>query len=250
MNCKPWEDKLDAYADAELPPETMRSLAEHLSACPACTAEMVQIMQQKRVTGAAVKRYTAPPELRARIRRQIESKPARLGWRWAMGLVVGAAVVVGMVLAILLPARTAERNRLIADVVDRHITALASATPVDVVSSDRHTVKPWFQGKLPFTFNLPDLAGSPFVLQGARMVFVDGEPGAHMICDVRQHHVSVIVVQNRGDFPRLLPSAEEQWRSRAFNVESWSRDGLRFFVISDAAPENVSRLAELLKRAN
>ncbi len=250
VNCKPWEDKLDAYADAELPPETMRSVAEHLSGCPACTAELVQILQQKRVTFTAGKRYTAPPELRARIRQQIAGRPARLGWRWAMGLALAAVVVIGLGLAIVLPSRTAARNRLIADVVDRHITALASASPVDVVSSDRHTVKPWFQGKLPFTFNLPDLAGSPFTLMGGRMAYLDGEPGAHMICNIRQHHISVIVLQNRGDFARLLPSAEEPWRARAFNVETWSHGGLRFFVVSDAAPEDVSRLAEVLKRAN
>lgn len=248
MNCETWQSKLDAYADAELPPETMRSMAEHLSGCPVCTAEIVQIMQLKRVT--AGERYTPAPELRARVRRQIAAKPARGGWQWALGLALAAVVVIGLGLAIVLPSRTAARDRLIAGVVDRHVTALASALPVNVVSSDRHTVKPWFQGKLAFTFNLPELAGSPFTLMGGRMVFVDGEPGAHLIYDIRKHHESVLIFQDRGDFTRLLPSSDKAWRSRAFNVETWSAGGLRFFAISDAAPEDVSALAELLKRAN
>ncbi len=250
MNCETWQTQLDAYADAELPPDTMRSMAEHLSGCPACTAEIVQIMQLKRVTATAGKRYTPAPELRARVRRQIAAKPAHGGWQWALGLALAAVVVIGLGLAIVLPSRTAARNQLIAGVVDRHVTALASVSPMDVVSSDRHTVKPWFQGKLAFTFNLPELAGSPFTLAGGRMVFVDGEPGAHLIYDIRKHHESVLIFQDRGDFARLLPSSEKAWRSRAFNVETWNRGGLQYFVVSDAAPEDVSALAELLKRAN
>ena len=250
MNCEAWQSKLDAYADAELPPDTMRSMAEHLSGCPACTAEIVQIMQLKRVTATAGKRYTPAPELRARVLRQITAKPARGGWQWALGLTLAAVVVIGLGLAIVLPSRTAARDQLIAGVVDSHITALASASPVDVVSSDRHTVKPWFAGKLPFTFDLPELTGTPFTLAGGRMVYLDSEPGAHLIYDVRKHHLSVFVLQDRGDFARLLPSSAKAWRSRAFNVETRNRAGLQFFVVSDAAPEDVSALAELLKRAN
>jgi anti-sigma factor RsiW len=250
MNCETWQTKLDAYADAELPPETMRSMAEHLSGCPACTAEIVQIMQLKRVTATAGKRYTPAPELRARVRRQIAAKPAHAAWQWAVGLALAAVVVIGLGLAIVLPSRTAARDQLIAGVVDRHVTALASASPVDVVSSDRHTVKPWFAGKLPFTFNLPELAGSPFTLAGGRMVYLDSEPGAHLIYDVRKHHLSVFVLQDRGDVARLLPKAAAPWRSLSFNVESWSAGGLRYFVVSDAAPEDVGALTELLKRAN
>jgi anti-sigma factor RsiW len=250
MTCETWQTKLDAYADAELPPDTMRSMAEHLSGCPMCTAEIVQIMQLKRVTATVGKRYTPAPELRARVRRQIPDKPAHAAWQWALGLALAAVVVIGLGLVIVLPSRTAARDRLISGVVDRHITALASASPVDVISSDRHTVKPWFAGKLAFTFNLPELAGSPFTLAGGRMVFVDGEPGAHLLYDIRKHHESVLIFQDRGDFARLLPSSEKAWRSRAFNVETWSAGGLRFFAISDAGPEDVSALAELLKRAN
>jgi anti-sigma factor RsiW len=228
----------------------MRAMAEHLSGCPACTAEIVLIMQQKRVTATAGKRYSAPPEFRARIRQQIAGKPAHRGWQWALGLALAALVVIGLGLAIVLPSRTSARNQLIAGIVDRHVTALASAAPVDVVSTDRHTVKPWFAGKLPFTFNLPELAGSPFTLAGGRMVYVDSEPGAHLIYDVRKHHLSVFILQDRGDLKRVLPAAAEPWRSMSFNVESWSARGLRYFVVSDAAPEDVKTLATLLQQAN
>jgi anti-sigma factor RsiW len=250
MNCETWRSKLDAYADAELPAEITRSMAEHLSGCPACTAEIVQIMQLKRVTAVAGKRYTASPELRARVRRQIAAKPARPAWQWALGLAMAAVVVIGLGLAIVMPSRTAARDQLIAGVVDRHVTALASASPVDVVSSDRHTVKPWFAGKLPFTFNPPDLSGTGYTLVGGRMVFVDGAPGAHLICDWRKHRMSILIFQDEGDIRRLLPSAERTWRARAFNVETWSQAGLRYFLVSDAAPQDLSGLAQLWKQAS
>jgi anti-sigma factor RsiW len=250
MTCEAWQTKLDAYADAELPAETMRSMADHLSGCPTCTAVSVQIMQQKRVTAVAGKRYTAPTELRARVRQQIAGKPARSAWQWAVGLALAAVVVIGLGLAVVLPSRTAARDQLIAGVVDQHVTALASGTPVDVVSSDRHTVKPWFAGKLPFTFNPPELAGSQFTLLGGRMVYTQGEPGAHLLCDVRKHHISILIFEDRGEFGRLLPAAEKDWRTRAFNVETWSRGGLRYFLVSDAAPEDLSALAQLWQKAN
>ncbi len=249
MTCETWRTKLDAYADGELPPETMRSMAGHLSGCPACTASIVRILQQKRLTASAGRRYAASTELRARVRRQIAARPAARAWRWGLGLALGAAAVAWIGLAVLLPSQAA-RDRLIADVVDRHVTALAGSSPVDVVSSDRHTVKPWFQGKLPFTFNLPELEGTPFTLVGGRMIYLDGQPGAHLLCDVRKHHLSVLIVEDRGEMPRRLPASPARWRSRAFTVESWSGGGLRFFVVGDAAPEQVSALAALLKAAN
>ena len=249
MNCEAWRGKLDAYADAELPAETMTAIAEHLSGCPACTAGIVQILQQKRVTALAGKRYSPSPEFRAKILRQVSPRPKWYSvFAWAAA--VGAVAVIAFGLAFVLPARTEARNRLIAGVVDRHTTALASSSLVDVVSTDRHTVKPWFQGKLPFTFNLPDLSGTSYNLVGGRMVYMRGEAGAHMICDYRKHHVSVMIFQERGDLAKLLPATETKEQSSAFNVETWSSGGLRFFVVSDAAPEDVSTLAGMLKKAN
>ena len=77
------------------------------------------------------------------------------------------------------------------------MATLASASPVDVISADRHTVKPWFQGKIPFAFNLPELQNSEFSLLGGRMTYLDQTPGAHLIYDVRKHHISVFIFQEQ-----------------------------------------------------
>lgn len=70
---------------------------------------------------------------------------------------------------------------MLSEVADLHIATLASANPIDVVSTDRHTVKPWFAGKIPFTFNLPELQNSPFTLLGAKVSYLNQSPGAHSI---------------------------------------------------------------------
>ena len=74
---------------------------------------------------------------------------------------------------------------------DLHVSDLASANPYDVVSSDRHTVKPWFQGKIPFAFNLPEFAGTEFTLLGGRLVYLHQQPAAQLVVGVGKHRISV-----------------------------------------------------------
>jgi anti-sigma factor RsiW len=131
--------------------------------------------------------------------------------------------------------------------VDQHVAALASSNPVDVVSTDRHTVKPWFEGKIPFTFNLPELQGSPFVLVGGRVAYVNQSPGAELIFRVRQHQISVFIFQERG-----LGAARKNDAVRtalSFEVRTWSHDGLRYFVVGDASAQDLDKLAELIRAA-
>ena len=129
--------------------------------------------------------------------------------------------------------------------MDLHVATLASSSPVDVVSTDRHTVKPWFAGKIPFTFNLPELEGSPFVLMGGRVSYLNQSPGAELIFRVRQHQISAFIFQERA--LDGMPSNETASTNLSFGVRSWSRNGLRYFVIGDASPEDLDKLSELLK---
>ena len=89
------------------------------------------------------------------------------------------------------------QRSLYSEIVDLHVGSLASSSPVDVTSTDRHTVKPWFQGLIPFAFNLPELQDTEYCLLGGRMTYLDQMPGAHLIYDVRGHHISVFVLQER-----------------------------------------------------
>ena len=120
---------------------------------------------------------------------------------------------------------------------------------MDVVSSDRHTVKPWFQGKLPFTFNLPELQTSPFRLIGGRLTYFEQSPGAQLLFEVGKHQISVFIFQNRDELNRLN-SGSSLSRKLVFNTETWQDGGLWYFVLGDASPSDVHDLSELLRSAN
>jgi anti-sigma factor RsiW len=118
---------------------------------------------------------------------------------------------------------------------------------VDVISTDRHTVKPWFEGKIPFSFNLPELGGSPYTLLGGRLSYLGQAPGAQLIFQVGKHRISVFIFQDR--LGRLLPPGDTISRRLTFNVETFTDDGLRYFVIGDASADDIRQLAEMLKSA-
>ena len=129
---------------------------------------------------------------------------------------------------------------------DLHVATLASANPVDVVSSDRHNVKPWFAGKIPFTFNLPELQGSQFELLGGKVSYLEQAPGAQLLFRVRKHQISVFIFQARA-LPADFARARET-DAQSFHLESWQHNGLQYFAISDVAPEDLRALSDLLKK--
>jgi anti-sigma factor RsiW len=135
------------------------------------------------------------------------------------------------------------------ELADLHVTALASPNPVDVVSSDRHTVKPWFEGKIPFTFNLPELQNPEISLVGGRIAYLGQSPGAELLYQIRKHQVSVFIFQERavGHLPKSDSTLQRQ--QETFNFRSWSQNGLHYFVIGGVAGDDLSRIADLFRNA-
>ena len=240
MACQSWQGQLDAWVDAELPSASARELQTHLRGCRECSARALDTVQLKRAVGHAAANYVPSAEFRARMQRQFgAARPRRLPWFQA-GLVVAAVLIAVVAVGVVWTPRH-ESARTWQEIADMHVANLASATPVDVVSTDRHTVKPWFQGKLPFTFNLPELAGTEFTLVGGRMAFLDGSPAAHLLFSVRKHYISVFITQERQG---------ASGGPRSFNGASWSQGGLEYFVITDASRADVVKLEGLLKTAH
>lgn len=249
MTCEPWRGKLYAYVDSEGSPEELASLEAHLRTCPSCAADALGLMKMKRMTQAAAARYSPSPEFRQRIAKNVQAnrKPV---WKlaWMPQLVAAAAALALIFASAALWMRHSAREQALAELLDLHVATMASANPVDVISTDRHTVKPWFQGKLPFTFNLPELQNSSFKLVGGRVMYFNHSPGAQLLFELRNHQLSVFVLQ---DQPNLIPLAmgAAATREMAFNVETWSESGLRYVVIGDASPADIHELSELLRAA-
>jgi anti-sigma factor RsiW len=248
MACEAWKLKLDTYLDGELPSEQMRAFDAHVHSCPDCAADALARVQMKRHIHAVGKRFTPTLEFRERVQQRIARKPGRPGFWWAWGMasaVLAVLVVIGLAAANRGRAQ-ARSEQIYGEVADLHVATLASATPVDVISSDRHTVKPWFQGKIPFAFDLPELQNSGFSLLGGRMTYLDQTPGAHLIYEVGKHRISVFVLQERslrGGLDQNSPVT----KNLSFNMETWTQGGLRYFVVGDASATDIDDLAKLFK---
>jgi len=249
MVCESWKEKLDTYLDGELPQGELRTFDAHVRDCPSCSADVLSRVQLKRAIHLAGKRFTPSAEFRKRLQQSVVPKPRRsfrLGWMLAAAAAV--VLVVGTLTSSYLGNRSG-RDQVFSEIADLHVATLASSSPVDVISTDRHTVKPWFQGRIPFAFNLPQLQNSEFSLLGGRMTYLEQTPGAHLIYDVGKHHISVFVFQERS-LPTRLSDSSLKPGKLSFNMETWSQGGLRYFVIGDASAANVDSLAKLFKGAS
>lgn len=248
MTCAEWADKIEAYVDGELSASEEQQFREHLLTCAACAAESLSRVQEKQmVRVAAASKFAPDAAFRARVQKSVARRPSLLGRVWVPALVSVVVLIVAASLLFMISRRRAGQQALLSELVDLHVATIGSVNPVDVVSTDRHTVKPWFAGKIPFTFNLPELQGTPFTLVGGRVSYLRQSPGAELIFRVRQHQISVFIFQEKD----LVGEADVQSirSAQSFNVRSWSRDGLVYFAVSDVNGADLDALRELMKSA-
>jgi len=250
MNCDQARADLEFYLDGELASDRTRELEGHVRACPECAADVLRSVQWKRQVKAAGVMYSPSAEFRERMTRRLQKAPKK-SWRWNWAL-AGACALVLAVFGFSMVRRSQDRlvaEHTLSEVADLHVATLASASPVDVVSTDRHTVKPWFQGRIPFTFNLPELAGSDFSLVGGRMAYLRQAPGAELIFQIRKHQISVFIFQEHA-LNDGLGSLSGPSHQLTFNMNTWTQNGLRYVVVGDASGTDIAALSQLLKAAS
>ncbi len=247
MTCDSVREKIGAYVDGELPADGTAELTAHLRECPSCTAELLGRVQMKLAVHAAGRRYSPSTSLRERVQKSLPRKPSARpvsSWNWGM---VAAAVLLVFCLLAYYHGSSHRREQTFGELADLHVSTLASSSPVDVISTDRHTVKPWFQGKLPFTFNLPELKDSPFTLIGGRVAYLNQAPGAQLLFTIGNHRISVFIFQDRNQYQ--LATGDGLSKHLTYTMESWSQEDLRYFVVGDANAADIHRLSDLLKPA-
>jgi anti-sigma factor RsiW len=247
-------DKINAFIDGELSPNEQEESEHHLSSCHACTLRVLSATQLKNATARAGKRFAPPPEAFAHLTAHLHSQqtnykpkqaktPARIySIRPAAWAALAAALL--LTLSILGWRQVHQTNTLAAELLDQHLAALSSGATPQVISTDRHTVKPWFQGRLPFSFNLPEAAALPpdTTLKGADLTYVNGQPAALLLFTIHKHEVSIFVTQ-RSTSPTLttLPSTRA-----GFNLQIATTSDLRFAAVSDVNPADLELLVAAL----
>jgi anti-sigma factor RsiW len=249
MTCDEVQAKLALYVDSELAAGEMAEVETHLRSCASCPPDALGLLQTKLATRAAGLRYAPSPEFRLRMEQSMRAK-RKPSWFSIPFPRLAIAAVAAMVLiaSVTVWVNHSGRERELTEIADLHVTDLASANPVDVVSTDKHTVKPWFAGKLPFSFNLPELQNSEFTLAGGRVAYFQHSPGAQLLFKVRKHQLSVLIFKEE---PREFPFHEGTATSSrlALQIETWSEGGLRYFIVSDAPASDVHALGELMRNA-
>jgi anti-sigma factor RsiW len=249
MACELWSDKLDAYVDGELSLPEANELGTHLRGCSGCATEVLERVQMKRSVADAGKYFGPSSEFRKKIEMSLHKSSKRTnirGWQ-IVALPAALVLIISLAMAFYVNREKVKREHTYSELADLHVATLASATPVDVLSSDKHTVKPWFEGKIPFTFNLPELQGTDFVLVGGRIAYLGQSPGAQLIYRLRKHELSVFIFQDHG--AEMASWASDPTAMLSFTFETWAKNGLRYFVVGDVSGADVEALSKLLRDA-
>jgi anti-sigma factor RsiW len=245
MNCHAWQEQIDVYLDGELAGPDLQAMEAHLSECAACAAEALGRMQLKQTTRMAGMPFVPSGELRGRVESILRPKQRRVfSWGYpALAACLAAALLVAMALWAWRGRAAGGEN--VAEMVDLHVAAMGSPNPVDVASTDRHTVKPWFQGKVPFTFNVPELAGTEYSLLGGKVVYIHENAAAQLIFTLRKHEISAFIAKDGRDGAGTVSDASRN----GFSVESWNLGGLHYVLVGDAGARDVRALGDLLRAA-
>lgn len=241
LDCTVCQTQLHGYLDQELDPATATQVAAHLSAC----AECARLHDQAKLLKVSVRRhapyYPAPTSLAASVFAADTPAPGVIR-RWQKWLAPGfsaAALALAMVLYVATPG---SEQPLIDEAVSSHVRSLMGEHLNDVVSSDRHTVKPWFTGKLDFSPPVSDYSAQGFPLLGGRLDYLQHQTTAALSYGHGKHIINVFI----------LPTSEadkavQSQSLRGFNVVSWQASYMRFVLVSDVEKAELQALGQLLR---
>jgi anti-sigma factor RsiW len=244
MNCNEIHPLLHAYVDGEL--DLMRSLEveRHLQTCPACAAAKRSLDSLHSTLRHSDLSYQAPETLRARVRESVNRAPDETAppgsrpwvWQWLALGAIGFAIVALM----LQPVGLSEGDRLADEAVSNHIRSLMPGHLTDVVSTDQHTVKPWFNGKIDFAPDVKDFAAEGFPLSGGRLDYLNGQTVAALVYHRNQHTINVFV------WPAKIMKPETTEDRRGYSIVNRNISGLQYLIVSDLNAKELTEFCNLL----
>jgi anti-sigma factor RsiW len=234
MTCDLVRTYLDAYLDRELDAAQSLSVEEHLSSCGACSRLHRQAAALRTAIVEHAPRYSAPPELRARVQKGLRKNT--MDWRWAA--LAAALLLAATAVWQFGPYRAG--TALTAELVSSHVRSLMGNHLIDEPSTDQHTVKPWFAGKLDFSPPVKNLDSQGFLLAGGRLDYIAGRPAAALIYRRGQHVINLYI------WPAAKASAESATRN-GFHILTWKSEGMQFAAISDLNESELSQFSQAWK---
>jgi anti-sigma factor RsiW len=250
MECKHSQEWMSAYLDAELDASATLQLEMHLAGCKQCEAALAQLQALRATIAQQATRHAAPEYLKHRINtaigeqrqlRRSRAPSARASTWFGVGAASLGATAFAVMLALYLqqPPRGEQLDQ---ELVASHVRALMPDHLADVASTDQHTVKPWFAGKLDFSPPVVDLAAQGYALIGGRLDYLNQRPVAALVYQHRKHILNLYV------WPVAASDAAPRASSRqGFQVLRWRQDGMQYSAVSDMNAQELSEFAQDLR---
>jgi len=237
---------LHGYIDGELDAARAAEFERHLASCRDCTAALDAQEALRSFISRAKLRERAPASLLQRINAELglprtEARASsRRAWLW-LATAAAAAVVLLSVWMAWRPGRSAGEDVLAAAAVDAHLRSLQPGHLTDVASTDQHTVKPWFDGKLDFAPPVRDFAAEGFPLVGGRLDVLRGNAVAALVYGRRKHYINVFVWASEDS-----GGESKAGLIRGYQWLYWRSSGMDFCAVTDASADDLTALAKLL----
>ena len=256
MNCGESEVLLHALIDGELDAGHARDVEAHVAGCAGCSEKLGAFRTMHDVMSSAAVKEIAPEHLRRRIEALTAApasrvvsmrefmRPTRRSFfgGLAMGSVLSGAVAASLVFTVM---RRDQEQAIAEEVVSAHIRSLQAGHLMDVETSDRHTVKPWFNGRVDVAPPVVDLTAESFTLLGGRLDYVDSEPVAAIVYQRRKHLINLFVAQHLGaKHPRPVAKIIQ-----GYNCRHWTQDGLDLWAVSDIVSDELDEFVQKIGSA-
>ncbi|MGF6431888.1 MULTISPECIES: anti-sigma factor family protein [Bradyrhizobium] len=249
MTCEEAGVLIHALIDGELDAGHAREVEAHVEGCAHCAALMKEYQEIRQAIAESDLRYKAPLELRRKIERslpqpQAQAAPTRRSVLrgFALGSAVSAMAATGLVAIVL---RNDDEQRIENEVVSAHLRSLQAGHLTDVISTDQHTVKPWFNGKLDVSPPVIDLTAQGFTLIGGRLDYVNAREIGAVVYKRRQHVINLFVAQTANTERKAAKISTLQ----GFNIRRWSDRGLNYWAVSDLGADELGEFGDKFEGA-
>jgi anti-sigma factor RsiW len=255
LNCDLTQGYVPGYLDGEVDLVRTIEIEAHLKGCSACTQELEGLKALRATLQRSSFKYGAPTALRERIQSSLsassvaEVRKRKINWPSLNFLQLAGAFALLALISVTgwqWTARlrtTSSEQRIAAEVFSSHVRSLEANHLMDVVSTDQHTVKPWFDGKLDFSPPVEDLASDSFPLVGGRLDYLDGREVAALVYQRQKHFINVFVWpdRDRTNSTQIIESRQ------GYNITRWTHGGFQFWAVSDVSEPDIVQFVHLLQ---
>ena len=248
MTCQETHELIDAYIDGELDLLRNVQLERHLYECEACRTQHHDQLNLRSLIKGEAQYFAAPDILKQRVKKQMRPEPSSRATsrRWLAAAAVLILALAGVLMWTIVSNRSrSHTDELVAqEIVSSHVRSLMIDHLIDVPSSDSHTVKPWFNGKLDFAPEVKDLSAQGFSLIGGRLDYIDNRTVAALVYQRRKHPINLFMWPSSG----AANEPEQQFSRQGYNVIEWSSSGMCYWAVSDVNNTDLQEFVRLARQ--